>query len=60
MMLVIELAMTCPEAANEPSKTTVWVDLPSTVLDIKKAPWRKNCPVFQQFLAVVYSVVFYV
>jgi hypothetical protein len=24
----------------------------------KKAPWRKNCPVFQQFLSVLYSVAF--
>ncbi len=30
----------------------------STVSDIKKAPWRNNCPVFQRFLVVVYSVAF--
>jgi hypothetical protein len=29
-----------------------------TVLDIKKAPCQKNGPVFQRFLAVVYSVAF--
>ncbi len=30
----------------------------STVLDIKKSTMAKNCPVFQRFLAVVYSVAF--
>jgi hypothetical protein len=29
-----------------------------TVLNIKKAPWQKKCPVFQRFLAVVYSIAF--
>jgi hypothetical protein len=29
-----------------------------TVLDIKKAPWQKKCPVFQLFLAVVYRAAF--
>jgi hypothetical protein len=29
-----------------------------TVSDKKKAPWQKKCPVFQGFLAVVYSVAF--
>jgi hypothetical protein len=29
-----------------------------TVSDNKKVPWRKNCPVVQQFLAVLYSVAF--
>jgi hypothetical protein len=24
----------------------------------KKAPWQKNCMVFQRFLAMVYSVAF--
>jgi hypothetical protein len=50
-----------PDLISSPSTTQAMAcaNFTVTVSYIKKiAPWQKNCPVFQQFLAVVYSVAF--